>query len=146
MVLIPFYHVRLATSLLLSLVAFFMCIFFCIIQLSIISCIIQLPAAYGLPIYIIYGGYVPCSKNCYNLLHTVTYCYNLLHTVTILPMHDFVGALNKGGIGHNYHHTTSTTSRVYARGSNIQWLPRLPRVLLTGATAWQLRPYFTADI
>jgi len=72
MVLIPFYHVRTATSLLLSLVAFFA---------SFYLCIIQLPRADGSPGYIIYGYFVICSKGCYILLQFCR-CTMLLQTVT----------------------------------------------------------------
>jgi hypothetical protein len=42
-----------------------------------------------------------------SLLHTVTYCYNCV-----------VGALCNGGDGTDDHDTTSMTSRVYANGCN----------------------------
>ena len=153
MVLFPFYHVRLATSLLLSLVAFFYLILSlyntttCSIRLSNIHNIrrictmlqellqtvtrLRSTPPYNLRLYahtnqellqtvtIAALGYVvtycynfflaTLVKNFFQLLHIVTNCYKML-----------VGTLNNSGIGHNYHHTTSTTSRVYTRGSNIQ--------------------------
>jgi hypothetical protein len=109
-----------ATSLLLSLVAFF-CLILLLYHTSIGAFFLSARPGtlYNIQTII---------NTIQELLHIVTYCYNffldfrvksLLHTVTYC-YNCVVGALCNGGDGTDDHDTTSMTSRVYAIGSNDQ--------------------------